>query len=515
MAIHTRYLVSGVDFSDALSARVRSSISDNSSSSDFEMVFPNDFGLHNNDFILGNEVSIRAQRNQPSPGSIIFTGIIEDIRHQSNEQKQTITLTGRDYSARLMDVTIPPTSYNNREVGSIVRHILANFVNDAIGSVNVGSFTGSIQHIRFNHVPVFEAFGQLAEEVNAIYYVDENRDLNFRTRGTISSSTTLSSGNVTSATRRSSDQEIFNRVFVFGDRFLTGFREIFTPDGAGSVLTLQYRPHNTQVIVNGSVRTGGIFEMNANVESGLHYLVDFDNRRIVFVSGTSVGYNEIPQTGSTLQVNYNRDVPVAKLALDQPSISQYGLKEKIITDKNIKSPVTARELALNTLKDAKDPKDQIDLRIQGIGQLIAGQTITVNLPDLDINTQVYDILEVTYDFNKPNNLSEEVISLRVSKKLPDITDTIKTIMLAIKKLQAADTEAIDVVTRLEVATGSFGFRVPEFWRLKTNTIEDSYIVGHPINGRVGDLSDNLTGSPRYLIGDRRTRWITQQSGGQV
>ena len=456
----------------------------------------------------------------------IFTGVIEDIRFQSNEQKQTVTLTGRDYSARLMDVTVPPTSYNNLEAGSIVRHILANYVNNAIGSANVGSFftgaitTGSIKNIRFNHTPVFEAIGQIADYVNASYYVDENKDLHFGRRGTLSSNTTLSSGNIISVQVRSTDQDVFNQVYVYGDRQLSALRETFIPDGAGSVFTLGYRPHNTQVLVNGSVQRGGILEVNAIPTSGIDYLIDFDQRLTVFVSGGSpigngLGYNSIPQTGSTLEINYDRDTPIAKLARDNVSIATYGLKEKVIQDKNIKDPTQAKDLAKQTLASSKDPKAQLTIQPRTISHLQAGNTIVVDLPHMSINNQTYDIIDVTYDFNTSNNLSEKVVSLNVSKKLPDITDTIKEMMLAIKKLQGDQTIDIDVITRLETSTGSVGMRVPQYWRFKTNTTGSSYIIGHPEKGRIGDLHGFLTGSPFYVMGDGRTVLITQVSGGQV
>jgi len=82
----------------------------------------------------------------------------------------------------------------------------------------------------------------------------------------------------------------------------------------------------------------------------------------------------------------------------------------------------------------------------------------VDVPFHGVNNQTYDILEADYNFNVNNNLSDNVLSIKVNRKLPDITDTVKDLLLELKKLQSQDMTTSDVITRFQYTTGSLGIR---------------------------------------------------------
>jgi len=526
MVIYTQVEVGGNKFDDADYIRVVNSIGVNNSSSNFRCVFPNHNGLHKDDFTIGDELIIYANKTNDIDSLLfpltfpfdfstrVITGLIEDIRFFGKEQDEEMILSGRDYTARLQDATVEPVVYNNQEVSVIVKDIMDNNV-DGITTEGVDTTSTTLDHISFNHISVFDALKQLADVSGFIFWVDVNKVLNFKQKESIDSGFTLDNTNVLKSTFRESDQDMANEVWVYGDRRLTAWQNTFTADGAGSVFELDYKPHNTSVLVAGSTtpKKGGVFQLVDFAPSGVEYLIDYHNKKIIFVSGTNAGDN-IPVSGDSITVDYDRSTPIIKYGFDRSSIETYGKKVKVIVDKNIKDPRLAKDVLTAELEENKLPKIQGNLSLQGIQILTAGKTVGVNLPNNGITNQTYEIIEVVYEFNKKNNLSEKVMRVKVSKKLKDVIDTIKQLMLDVKKIQVGDISTSDVITRLEASTGSAGVRVKE-WYVKTRTIGDCFVLGHPVNGVLGSPVLGTGGSQVTLGSSTLSSFTVQYSGGEV
>ena len=129
-----------------------------------------------------------------------------------------------------------------------------------------------------------------------------------------------------------------------------------------------------------------------------------------------------------------------------------------------------------------------------------------------------DILEVKYNFIKKSELSDSVVSVKVSRRLADVTDTIKQLVLDVKQLQSTDILVTDVISRMEFSVGSFGMRVKN-WKVKENTATGS--VGHlystgfvppvaPFHLASGTNQEVLAGVP---LGSAFGPLITVRSGG--
>ncbi len=442
----------------------------------------------------------------------VMTGLVEDISFQGKGQvNEKIVISGRDFSALLQDITIQPTVFNNTEASVIVTTLMTDNV-PTLTTTKVDVSNETITHIAFNQSSVFEAIKQLAEFSGFFFFVDADKVLNFKLRSSITSGQIFDTSNVTKSVIKTSDQELYNRVWVYGDTTLVSEQEFFVGDAVGSVFILGFKPKQTQIFIGsplGAIQRGGIFEVGPI--SGVDYLVDFDQQKIVFVSGTDLDYSSIPPNGSDITVNYSRDRPIVKLAEDDGSQSQFGIKTKVIVDKNIKQATLARDTAQNTLDRHKEPFSQVTLNLQGIVSLVAGETAVVNLPDENINTETMNILEVTYDFNPDNNQANRVITVKLNNKLRDAVDTLKEIVLAIKKLQAADVSDADILTRLQGTTGSTGVRVGT-WTVFSRDIGSAWIVGHTVNGVIGSPAVPNTGE-QVTIGDARGTLTFQVSGG--
>lgn len=527
--------INGSELTNVYDISVTKAISDDDISSNFSIALDNLNGKFANNFNVGDEINIYVGSSivdGTDSGTRIFAGILEDIKYPSNPQNNKLTLNGRDYTARLMDVTVEPEVYNNLPAGSIIKDIITKYVSDITIS-GVQDSTTTIERISFNHTPVYDAINKLAEIANYSFYVDNYKDLHFQPISYTDSGYTLNSENILSSNISEKRDEIFNEIWIYGDRYLDSFKQEFTAGSpvGGSVFTLLYNPHNTIVSVGSpiqsSVRQKGGIE-NMGYTSGVNYLVNFNDKTIIFVSGTDIGYSSIPASGAMVTIDYQRELPIVKVGKDNDSIANYGKRVKVINDKEIKDPLTAETYLITELAKYSEPKKSGTLKLKGYYNINPSQTCIVDMPYQDVNSQTYDVIEVNYDFNKENNMSEQVMNIKVNNRNEEITDTIKQMMLDIRKLQAQDISDTDILTRFEFTTGSFSVRhngttvytrsiageglvwnSPSFGLWGTGKWSDSlsysFILGNPLAAVLGTSA----------LGTNTSDWVAVWSGNYV
>jgi len=405
----------------------------------------------------------------------IFVGVLEDINYGGKQNKNSMTISGRDYTLTLQDITIPPEVYTNEEVSDIIDDFITKYVSDI--TYNKTVLGNVFERIAFNHISIFDALKRLADECGAYFYIDVYKVLQFVRKGSSVADTTFDNTNVTDARWRKTRKDIVNQVYVYGDKVLTNWSQTFTANGAGSVFDLTYKPHNTKVTSSGILLGGGIENVNIEPSSGVQYLVNFQDKQIVLTSGTEAGYN-IPGSLDSVIVDYDRNTPIVKFMRDRESIKGYKLKEHIIVDRNIKDPVEAVKKAKSELSLNKDPKLTGIIFLKSTLNLNVGDLVTVNLPFDAINNQQYQMIEVTYDFTKQKMLADEVLSVKVNKRIKTLTDTLKNMMQDIKQLQAGDISDTDVLTRLEFGAGSIGIK--RNWYVRSKDIGSSFTLDSQI-----------------------------------
>lgn len=507
MVIYTKLIITGSTYTDIENLTVTKNTGENNATSSFGCQLPNFDGKHKDDFEVGDEVLVYAEKDVNPPTTKIFTGIIEEKNFFGQGTNERIKLSGRDYTARLIDSTVPPEVYNNQYAGSIVQDIMNKYIEDVSWS-GVQISNTILKHVAFNHKPVFDAIEYLAKQSNYYFYVDNNKDLHFEEKASTSSNKTLDSGNVIRADFREDDSDIRNKVWVYGHRYLVGWENDFTGDGAGSIFALDYNPHSTRVTVAGSIQRGYVFEMViGDVVSGTQYLIDYDQKKLIFVSGTAPGDN-IPASGDAVICEYDRSVPIVKYGENAASIIAHGPASYVIVDRDIRQPSMAEEILVDTLSRYGEPFTEGNLDVKGIVDLTPGNTIKVNLPNEEVSDETYDIISLSYDFKKDKCLRDQVLKVKVNEKIRDMSDTIKQIILDIKKLQQAD--AYEVMTRYEFVTGSTGLRVSD-WYAYDRDIGSSFVLGHPVNGILGAVGG---GSLQPVLGSGTIgTWTAQASGG--
>lgn len=472
MAVFSQLQINGSVVPNITQTTVRKSTSQNNASSSFTANINNYIGEFADDYTVGDTVEIFADVDTTPPTTKIFSGILENTDFNGKEQKEKLILSGKDFTARLIDRTVEPEVYNNLPAGSIVQDILLKYTDD-ITDTNVQLTNTTIDRITFNQTPVFDAIRQLAEQSNSVFFIDNDQDLHFEPKSETSSDLTFDNTNVLQAKFKEKRNSVYNEVWVYGDRYLDGVVETFSGTGSTDVITLLNSPHNTLLTVDGVVQTGGITNMiTQNTVSGIDYTVSFLDKTLTFQSGTDIGYNAIPVSGATIVANYKRELPIIKVGKDNDSIATYGKRIKVIQDKNIKDPVTAQQQMATELAENSIPAKEGTINVKGVVDVTPSQTCVVNIPFHNINNQTYDILEASYKFNDLTENKEDVLTLKVNKKLADVSDTIKQMLLDIKKIQGADISTSDILTRFELATGSVGIRQSGI-QISTATITQS------------------------------------------
>lgn len=501
---YTKITVDGTTYSDIYQMNVEKSIGDFNATSSFTAEFDNFTGSLSDKFNLNDEVIIYADIGTNPPTTKLFTGIIEKIDFTGDEDNERVVITGRDYGAVLQDMTVQPIVFKNKDAGIIARTIVQNNSEGVVTTNNIDITTGTtIEKIGFNHKNLFDALKELAELCDPKYYffIDNDKDVNYLEKESIPSYRTFDNKSVYNANFVKEDREVFNRVWVYGDRILTGNSEYLKADGTGSVFTLTDKPHNTRANISGTIPTlispGGVLGMNDPATEDVKWLLDFHEKQVVFTDGATAGDN-IPAAGSVF-IEYERSTPILKFRQDTDSITDYGPKTKIIKDDNIKSFVEADDRATAFIADNKDPKIQGTINLKGVINIDAGNTCIVNLPWHNINSQTYTILSASYSFNKYNNLHNKVMTLEVNKKISDFTDTLKEQMLKTRNLEVGPLEGDFTILKTETRYVD----VDQHWEVWKADVGDNFIFHSDKHGRlegedcrigVGNLQQGVLGS---------------------
>ena len=476
--ITTNVEVNSTEFNDYQRMSVSRSIDQYNSSSNFSVTYDSSFGKHSDDFSVGNNIKVFADDSDGTDN--LLTGIIEKVSYKGTGTSQKVTLTGRDFSLRLQDSTVEPSVFTDSEISTIVTNIISSNVDDiTVNNVDVTSTT--LKRIEFNHESVFDALKKLSELAGYFFFIDNDKDLHFEKRNNVDSGITLDNTNINGATLNQTREGMANDIHVYGNRYLAGFQETFNVSGSiGSVTNLINKPRNTFVTLDGTPQTGGVFELTVSPTSGANYLVSYNDSQLVWQSGTEIGYSSIPVSGQQIVASYDREVPIVKTGIDRASVSLYGRKEKIINDKSINDPNTATDILKKELEKSS-PFKGFESDIFGWFDITPGNTARVTLSDFNIDEEV-GILNVSYKFNKNTVQSEQVIRIRLDKKILDITDEITDIRSRLNAIEAADRSSSDQLTRLELSQNDFSV-VGSSWEIRTRGLTGSAMVwGHPVYG---------------------------------
>lgn len=507
MTVYTTLTVNGNVITDTTNITLRRSMSDNISTGRMEFDVPNWTGYHKGDFPAGTDVLLESDIDTNPATTDLFGGVITEVTFNGQgSNKETMHVICRDYTSLLQRNIVDPEVYTNQEISLIVINLVQKYAPTSFTTNNVSTTTVTLPRITFKGVSLFDALKQLAELAGSwFFYVDEAKNFFFRQKGKIfntgrtvagvpmSQFLTIDNTNATKSSFTTDVESVKNRVYVYGARQVINYpTENFTGDGTGSVFTLKYSPTNTQVSVSGAQKKGDVYNGAQTTTSGPDFLVNYTDKQIIFLSGTSLGYTSIPGSLVTVAVTYGRTLPIVKLAEDFTSINNYGKRTMQIVDANINDATLATSIARNQILLHKDPKIMGTVTIKGVLKITPGNSCTVNLPYEGHTNESMVILEANYTFNTINNQSEQVLQVKVGDRIQNILDVYKDMIVSQKKADLANVDTNSVTTRLISGGGSYGLQIPT-WSVKTRVVDDSFILGHPLNGILGITNPSMIG----------------------
>lgn len=496
MTMFSRVQIAGSLYNELNAGTVNIAAGDAMITSNCNLSYKNYIGKYRNSWNVGDEIIITIGSHFPtssSDGKKIFTGIVEDITFNAEDQSSNVSLLGKDYGGVLQDITIPPEVYTNQEISVIIIDLFAKYAPE-ISTSAVSITTVILPRISFNHDTLYSAMTRFADYSGYFFYVDVDKVLHFSPKQTTDSGYSFGHNNATTnkTNWKSTRKELYNNVWVYGDRTLNAWKEVFNV-AAGSVYTLLYNPHNTAVEVNGVLKKGGVLEMTVIPDSGTNYLVSYNDKTITFVSGATIG-DSIPTIGSIL-ISYQRELPIVKFGRDRTSEDYYGKREKVILDRSIKDPNEATDILFSTLNNYSNPKVEGTINVNGYYDITMGQYCTCNFPKEGIGSKAYDIIGVTYNINPNTLFSGEFMTLKLNKKIKNITDEIVSMKEDIKKLQASEVVSTEILTRYEFDIGSVG--IAANWKVYSSNIGSAFVLDNGSNCILGSEgvglgSDNAT-----------------------
>ena len=419
MEVYTKILVEGNEIKDIINSDVKINRGDYNATGNFTMRVPNLGGRNKDTFNFNQEVEIYTDTISP-PSEKIFTGKVEDINYSGNRLKEEIEISGRDYGYILQEVIANARIFRKEAVTNIVGKIMKQDASlDIIDTSGIDDISVIVEEYTVLGTEyVFDVLKDLAERTNCFFYINENKTLIFKEKGTISSEITLDSSNLESGDTKHTISSVKNYVEVRGGMILTGDDDYFTSDGTGSVYTLSSKPHNTSIFMSGTdnkIKPGGVVEFNDPNLENVKFLVDFSERKVILTSGTVAGDNRLA-SGESINVDYDKATTAFAVRTDEASIEANSKRETIIINKNIGNMSELIDIANSYVDKNKTsniaPKNY---DVMGLINIDFSKIYKVDLPYHNVNNEDFIILSVTYDLTKKNKLNGKVMKITLGK----------------------------------------------------------------------------------------------------
>ena len=154
-----------------------------------------------------------------------LTGLVERVKVVKRLNRCEVTLSGSDYSLRLLQRIVKAARYGvasggASEVGEIVKDLISlqtlGEPPEQITTQHVQNTGYTIQEIRFSYKPLMDCIKQLADIVRYTFYVDVAKDLHFTDRFSEYSGLTFTESNIIEVEVEDDIEYVKNRVYVLG-----------------------------------------------------------------------------------------------------------------------------------------------------------------------------------------------------------------------------------------------------------------------------------------------------------
>ena len=367
----------------------------------------------------------------------IFGGqIIEVKSNVEGANVETVEFTAKDYSYS-MDSNLVIDVYQNMTVNAIIADILSVYCSGFTGS-NVNAPV-TIGYIAFNYEYPSKCLQQLAELINYDWYVDENKDVHFFSKGAVTSPFSLTdiSGNFVydSLQLNSNLTNLRNTIIVRGGQYLGSLTsEKQTADGQAITYKQGYQYNTVFVKINGTSKTVGVDNIDDPTTKDCLY--NYNEKFVRFPDSSK------PTAGQVVEVGGYPYIPVIVKVKDVISVAQFGTREFKIIDNSIDSKQGARDRAQAEIASWAQTLNEgsFDTYISGLD---TGQQININSTIRGVN-QDYIISRISTQMRSPTDFIHSV-TLVTTKTFGMVEFLQKLLMDKDKEIKISSGEVLDEV----------------------------------------------------------------------
>lgn len=371
-------------------------------------------------------------------------------------------------------------------------------------STVVATGTGSTELIKqfvCRHADVYSKLQILAELVTYQFYYNPTDDkVYFEPEGNTATGDTYTVGttiqNRPKWKRDTSD--MINDIVVLGatqnvETTANGQLDVTSgwSSGDNGGITLSHKPTSVKVYADSSsppttLREGGIPDATDTYD----YEPIYEQARLKW--NTAGGYDW--PANDYVRADYMHAIPIATPQINADSIEEYGQFKRTVSPKNIMTVQDAANYAARMIATYKDPFISSTIRVIGTTDLAPGDKFTV--------------------VDARNSINELFIATRIIKQYPFSPDKIEIGTRAIKETDYKISIAKKLQELEQVLVGDEEYLYHNIVLAHTMTLErksitiqtrpinDSFILGHPENGKLGAVAANK-------LGDQTGSWATQ------
>lgn len=368
----------------------------------------------------------------------LFGGQIIEINSESEGVNvETIQCQAKDYSY-LMDSNLVIEVYQNMTVENIIADIVSNYITGFTRTHVSAPIT--VGYVAFNYEYPTKCLQQLAELINYDWFVDENKDIHFFSKGTVPApfGITDTNGKVINDTLalNSNVSNLRNSIIVRGGQYLGSLTsEKQVADGQAIIYKQGYQYNSVFVKVNGVSKTIGVDNIDDPTTKDCLY--NYNEKFIRFPDASK------PANGIVVEVGGYPYIPVIVKINDVPSITQYGKREFKIIDKSINSKQGARDRAQAEIVAWAQTLNEGSFETYQSG-LDVGQQININSVVRGVN-QNYVISRINTKMRSPNDFIHDV-TLVTTQTFGMVEFLQKLLMEKDKEINISQDEVLDFLT---------------------------------------------------------------------
>ena len=320
---------------------------------------------------------------------VIFAGtLIEMDEVMRGGDVQVIRCRAKDYSFDF-DRELVANVYENTTVQAAIEDIVDNYTTGFTYNNVVAA--GSIDYLAFKYEYPSKCLQQLAELIGYDWYIDENKDVHFFAKESVTAPFDLddTGGKYYFDTLKVKHdvKNLRNTIIVRGGTYLgNSVTEEIVADGDQITFLWAYKYSNAVFKIDGGAA------LNVGIDfiddpTSYDALYNFNEKALKFPSGSQ------PTSGEVVSVTGDPHIPVIVRVKDPVAIAEHGAFEYKVVDKSINSKEGARDRAQAELRGWADEIHEGAFETKEAG-LKVGMAITVASTLRGIN-QDYIINRIT------------------------------------------------------------------------------------------------------------------------